>query len=58
MWNFLRRKPKHIHSWKVVSAAHYESIVGPRTILGYVCQTCYRVDDNNVKGVFHVSDFQ
>jgi len=54
-------KNRHKHSWKLVSAEHYDSITGPRTVLGYMT-TCIehsrKIETSNIKGYFTLEDFK
>jgi hypothetical protein len=49
-WAAGPRRPKHKHQWKRVTASPYDSIVGPRTIIGWRCSECQRVEIENLRG--------
>lgn len=48
MFNFF--KNRHKHTWRAINVSYYHSIVGPRTIVGYKCTTCPRIEVNNIRG--------
>ena len=53
-----KRGPKHKHSWKRMSCSPYDSITGPRTVIAWWCRTCNQLESTNVKGVYHMKDFE
>ena len=50
------RRPKHKHQWKRVSVSPYDSIVGPRTIVGWRCSDCQRIETENLRGDWALED--
>lgn len=50
--------PHHKHRWRAVNVSYYDSITGPRTIIGWRCDDCLETDESNKRGEWKLENLQ